>query len=291
MQFDESFAAVDQKALEDLSAEGGSTRFHDALSSLFNARDNYGMKALVLLSDGHDLQDADLQATASLARRKHCKIFALPIGSEGKVRDLSVRLFSSQNFIFKGDTIRLSAQIRARSCEYEKLEVKLLRRGELLERRQLVLDDSSEHSLVFELRENETGVSEYEVEVSKLEAEVDHNNNSSTVFINCNDEKMRVLLLEAEPHWDTTFLRRHLDKSERIELDAFTQYQPGKISTTSKNNAAKMPKSVTDFRAYDIIFLGRGIDKMLGEEPPMAAAWFSPVEMPSLPKTVKAYNR
>ncbi|MCH2206092.1 MAG: hypothetical protein MK132_09520 [Lentisphaerales bacterium] len=264
--FDDSSRPLSKENLETLEANGKDTRFHDALTELFNSQNNYSMKDLVLLTDGHDFQEEAITATGRQALARHCKIYALPIGHKGRVRDLHIQLSSSQNIIFKGNKVSLTAHIRALSCEYEKVNVSLRKNGIVIENRVIHLGDKADHTLNFECLEDKAGISDYEVNVTKLDAEVDHDNNHYVIFVNCIDRQMKALLLEGEPHWDSTFLRRFLNKNKMVNLDSFTQYREGKISSLTVKPETKMPRTLKEFMNYDLILLGKKIDTMLGEK-------------------------
>ncbi|NQZ56344.1 MAG: VWA domain-containing protein [Lentisphaeraceae bacterium] len=264
--FDTIAKPLSKENLVKLSAEGDSTKIHNSISDIFQQQNNYSMKALVLFTDGHDFEGEDLSKTARLAARQHCRLFAYPLGHEGKVRDLSVRISASQDYVFKGNKVAISVFIRARSCEYEKIEMQLFKNGQLLENRQILLDDGKDFNFIFENEETKAGVSDYEVKITKLDAEVDYVNNSSTVFVNCTEKQMKTLLIEGEPHWDTTFLRRYLHKNKMVQLDSFTQYRPGKVSSLTTKQGTALPESDEEFQSYDIVLLGRKIDSVLSEK-------------------------
>ena len=264
--FDESSHLLSKEQLEKLRADGSSTHIHDSLKSLFLRQSSYGMKALVLLTDGHDLQEANINETSRLALSHHCKIYAIPIGHAGRVRDIHANLSASQDFIFKGNKVALNAYIRSRSCEYEKLNVQLFKGPKLIAQKEIDLEDHSEHNVTFESLESEKGISKYTVKVTKLDAEVDYKNNQSTVFVNCMDKQIKTLILEGQPHWDSTFLRRFLQKNKMVQLDSFTRYKQGNVSSTTHKAGTAMPQNTKDFRKYDIVLLGREVDQLIDEE-------------------------
>ena len=261
--FAKSAQQIDKQQIEQLKANQNNTLFLDSLKSILSNQESYGMKALVLMTDGHNFQDSTAQAMASIAKSHHCRLFALPIGNEGKVRDLDVNLTASQDYVFKGDKIALSASVYARSCEQEDVELQLFRNGKLIKTEKFNLGVQSSHLFQFEEQEEQNGLSEYEVKVTKLSAEVDVKNNQSSTFVNCLDKKIRVLLLEGEPHWESSFLRRYLQKNQRFELDSFTQFREGSVSSVTHKKGTALPQSVRDFRHYDLVLVGRRIDDIL----------------------------
>ena len=141
MAFDQKAKSLSKEQLEQLEADGNTTRIHDSIKDLYSRQNSYGMKAVILLTDGHDLQEADPGQTSQIAVAHHSKIFAVPIGNKGRVRDIHVNVSASQDYIFKGNKVGLTAHIRARSCEFEKISVQLFRNRIMLDQKELNLGD------------------------------------------------------------------------------------------------------------------------------------------------------
>ena len=76
-------------------------------------------------------------------------------------------------------------------------------------------------------------------------------------------------MLEGSPYWDTTFLQRSLMRNDKIELDSVVQYAPKKARLIRKRpgeEELKVPTTAEEFNHYDVIILGRSVDKLLNRE-------------------------
>jgi hypothetical protein len=76
-----------------------------------------------------------------------------------------------------------------------------------------------------------------------------------------------VLFLEGSPYWDTTFLQRSLLRNDKMNVDSIVQYAEGKARVVRKKpgeTELKIPATAEEWRRYDVVVLGRSVDKLLG---------------------------
>lgn len=249
------------------SADGESTRIHSSIETILQSLGpGEGADALILLTDGHDFDMVSPARTAMMARGRHVPIYPVPFGTSGKVRDASVRITSFQPYSYVRQDTVIHASIRLIGCDFLPLTVQLLRRGELVQARELNADEHSELAVEFTVNEEVSGQYEYEVRLLPLPEETDVSNNSAITFLNVIDEKMRVLLLEGSPHWETTFLTRALLRNDKVDLHALVQHKPKagrSIRSEGIEETVTPPGTAEEFSAYDIILLGRRIERIL----------------------------
>jgi len=100
-----------------------------------------------------------------------------------------------------------------------------------------------------------------------LENEVDTANNSAITYLNVIDQQIRVLVLEGDPYWDTTFLQRSLMRNDKFDLDAMVRYSKDKVRAirkTPEGGELHLPQTLDQFAAYDVIILGRSMESLFG---------------------------
>jgi hypothetical protein len=93
-----------------------------------------------------------------------------------------------------------------------------------------------------------------------LEAEVDSANNSAITYLNVIDQQIRVLVLEGDPYWDTTFLQRSLMRNDKFDVDALIRYGKDRVRAVRKSPTSgelRAPTTLDQLSAYDVVFLGR----------------------------------
>ena len=265
-QFDEDGKMLAPRDVETVAPSGETTQFHKSISSIADAVDDADIEALIILSDGHDFEMENASRTAGIARRKRFPIFAIPFGTTGKVRDLAMRIDNYQPYAYVNQTTRIAARLRLIGCEYETFSVQLLRNGKLVATQQVSAGEEPEIPVAFTVKEPETGQFQYEVKVPPTGEETDSGNNNAFTYLNVIDEKIRVLILEGSPYWDTTFLQRSLYRNDKIELDAilaFAENRARRIRNDEIRGRLPDPVKPDDFNQYDAIFLGRSLNRLL----------------------------
>ena len=212
---------------------------------------------------------ANPSKTGFAARARGTPLYAVAIGRQGRVRDVSMRITSYQPYTYVKQKARITGALRLIGCELEKIEVELLRAGKVVETRTINAGDESEVAVNFDVTEPAVGQFEYELRARPLNGEADASNNVALTFLNVIDQQIQVLFLEGEPYWDTTFLQRSLMRNEKMNVDSITLYAAGKARSVRKKageKELKAPAKADDWRRYDVVVLGRSVDKLIGAE-------------------------
>ncbi|HEX5220436.1 MAG TPA: VWA domain-containing protein [Verrucomicrobiae bacterium] len=255
------------QSIQDVVPRGNSTRIHTSVNTLLNtAAAGEAIHAVILLTDGHDFELVNPVKTGAAARARQVPIYAVAMGKQGRVRDVSVRITSFQPYSYVKQKTRVAASLRLIGCEFETIQVQLLRHGQVAQTRRVNADELQEAPVEFEVIEPEVGQYEYEVRVLPLEGEVDNANNSAITYLNVIDQQIRVLVLEGDPYWDTTFLQRSLMRNDKFEVDSLVRYGPDRVRPIRKTATAgelRLPTTLEQFGAYDVIILGRAVDDLL----------------------------
>jgi hypothetical protein len=258
------------KSLFDLSPKGPTTRFHKSVGTMLASPSEAEQpSALVLLTDGHDFELVNPAKTGGGARTRQVPIYAVAFGRQGKVRDVSVRIASYQPYCYVKQKARIAVSLRVIGAEFDDLTVQLLRQGQPVQSRRVNAGEAQEVPAEFEVTEDEVGQYEYEVRVQPLEHEIDTANNSAITYLNVIDQQIRVLLVEGDPYWDTTFLQRSLLRNDKFNADVFFRYGNGRVRALRKEEPGaelKPPAALDDLARYDVVLLGRAVDAVLPAE-------------------------
>jgi hypothetical protein len=76
------------------------------------------------------------------------------------------------------------------------------------------------------------------------------------------DQQIRVMMLEGDPYWDTTFLQRSLMRNDKFDVDALICYGPNRVRSIRKTPGAgelHLPQTLDQLAAYDVVILGRSV--------------------------------
>ncbi|MBE0540910.1 MAG: hypothetical protein IH623_05955 [Verrucomicrobia bacterium] len=267
-EFNDDAQPVSQ-SIRDLKPNGRSTRLHKSVTTMLNSlTPGETANALILLTDGHDFELANPAKTGAAARSRQTPVYGVAFGAQGKVRDVAARIASFQPYSYVKQKSRVAVSLRLIGCEFETLAVQLLRQGKVVQNKRINADELHELPVEFEVTEAEVGQYEYEVRVLPLEEETDMANNSAITYLNVIDQQVRVLLLEGDPYWDTTFLQRSLMRNDKFDVDALISYSDKRVRAIRKTAATGellVPKTAEQFAAYDVIFLGRAVERLLDD--------------------------
>ena len=241
-----------------------------------------------LLSDGiHNAEShvAGVLQSAGRARARAVPVYTTTVGGEAKVRDLETQVRVPLELAFVDQPALITALVHQHGFPGAASQVKLLKDGETLESRRVVLRDNRPSEVTFETKPAAVGLYRYEVQVEPFADEVSAVNNIASMMVRVVDEPAKILLLEGKPYWDTKFLVRTLANDPAAELTAIVQTSPGRVlqrtltldrtpgaSTAPHQETWKTLASPADLLSdpqsldpYQIVVLGREADTFLND--------------------------
>ena len=269
--FDREARIITPEGVLSNAATGTETRFHTSLRKIFRSHGGPPPAGLIMLSDGHDFEAVPPGQTARLAQSRQCPIYAVPFGADGSARDVSIRVTNFHPYTFRRQKTRLSASIRTVGCAHETLSIDLRRENSTVQTKRIETGDQSFHDVEFMVSEDDPGQYEYTFRVNALPHELEAENNTAVNYLNVLDEKIRLLVIEGEPYWDTTFLRRSLARNDKLDVDALVRFTETRTRAIRSNPERKdtpltTPVTAEDFTAYKAIILGRNVEAILGDD-------------------------
>jgi len=280
----------------ELNAAGDATHLLEAISRTVDRTADSQRGAILVISDGRDTSqlDSDTAAFARLgehAAAQDVAIFAVPVGSTAQPPDRSLVAFPRSETVFAGESVEIVARISRTSTAPDTAAVTLSLDGRPLDRavvrfaegerfREVLFshtpaspeDDATPRTLA------------YRVEVAPAENEADRTDNERTVLVRQLGRRMRVVLFEGEPYWDTRFLIAALRTHPRVELTTVQAYAPRRIAVTHhppaatsedatpaarrtpRTDADSLPTDAEALSRFDAVVLGRGVERFFPPE-------------------------
>ncbi len=223
---------------------------------------------LVVLSDGRDSEDASIQPAAALAQSKQVPIFTMAVGTDVSAVDAALLAVPMQDTLLPGEPGAILVRVYQAGLEGRTAAVSLRTGGETREF-PVEIGNQSVVELQVPVIEKEPGHYEFEVSLDPLGGETELSNNSQTIFCEVVQRRIRVLILEGQPYWDTKFVAQSLRKDERVELTQITQVNFEKQETIVSrvaDGSPAVPQSPADWARYDVVVLGRGMEHVLSME-------------------------
>lgn len=270
--FDVETRSLSPGALEGAGAElaqGRATNYPDPLTDALLAlpRREGGGDALLVIGDGHDTERRPLAGVAELAGQRGATVHAVAVGTEENPPDLAVVAHPRQRYLMAEEEGAIRVELRQIGLAGRSATVRLTGPGGAEQRRRVELGEDPTAELELPIEHEEEGTYEYTVAAEPIAGESVTRNNEHTVFVRVTGKRIRVLMLEGEPYWDTKFLAQSLRRDQRVQLVQITQVSPEKrdrIATrVEEDREAEVPRSLEALTAYDVVILGRSVEHML----------------------------
>jgi hypothetical protein len=226
---------------------------------------------IVVLTDGRQTAPEPDPLTAGLrARALDAPVLAVPFGKTREVRDIAVRAARRLAIGFVGQPVRIRGEVTARWPGEVNVAVRLLDgSGRAVATNEVRVPATGHGTVAFAVTPDRPGYAACKLQVAPWEGETDVRNNESAFEINALDRKMRVLLVEGVPYWDSKFLGQHLRKQPNLEVTAVYRTAPERFFKTDpagipmSEAKAIFPGSAEELGACDIVVFGKGAEYFL----------------------------
>lgn len=232
-------------------------------TQLFDAVARAEGDLVVVVSDGHDTSGRGLPAVVSTGPT----VYAVPVGSARAAPDLSVQAWAQSDHLFAGQSTRLTAQLYQRGLAGRTANVQLFLEEQLVDEQSVQLSDTLTE-VDFEIQPDLPANQPSRHHAYSLRAtltddgEASQENNRQDVFVQVSRERVRVLVLEGQPHWETRNLARVLAASPRFEVRG--RYALGDQRRLGLNQGSNDAEGSAElFAGTDIVVLGRWVERLL----------------------------
>ena len=227
----------------------------DLATPLFRLAEREGherLAAVVLCSDGrHTTGPLPEDAARALAARG-VKLHALGVGAVKAPSDICVARLEGPISVFQEETIRLAAHVRGVGFRNRVVNLVLRRGQEVLEERKIKFVREEWRQEVFEVPANQSGANLFLASIEPLEAEALVSNNSAEALVDVAADKLRVLVIDEEPRWETRYIASLLRRERKMVLDErWLRYGKGFDESTPA-----LPKEPGKLDEYDMVVIG-----------------------------------
>lgn len=246
--------------IDQLKPDGKATRLFDALAQS-------DADVALILSDGHDTTAlGGIDATNGPGNIG--RIFAVPVGNPRSAPDLALQAWPASDRLLEGQATTIVVALTQRGFADRSAVIELLQNGEVIETRSIILSQT-----IGELRFDVTPplapqrtveAHHYRARVRLAEGQEAYTeNNAEDLFIQVSRGRVKVLLIEGEPYWDTRSLARLIGGHPRFDLTAVFAFG-GKRSLRRFGDAIEPGNEPTeDLQAFDIVVLGRHVERLV----------------------------
>ncbi len=272
--FDESTRSIRDEFLKRPASEVARAGFTDLTKAVTDAVTGIGDRpiggggvggsAVVVLSDGRDTLDRPMHPVGHLAADRSVPVYTVALGGPSLSRDVAVNAVPGEAYLFVDEPGGIAVRVMQSNAGRSRT-VLHVEQGDTEKQYPVEFEGSGTVTIDVPILHDHPGTYEYRVWVDPIPGEAEASNNSQPVFVDVTGKRLRVLLLEGRPYWDTKFLAHALRKDSRIELTQVTQIADGKreIIMSKEGAQTEVPKSLEDLAGFDVVILGKDIDKVL----------------------------
>ncbi|MCP4218068.1 MAG: hypothetical protein GY765_25720, partial [bacterium] len=226
---------------------------------------------ILLVSDGRSTNGDPFEGS-QLALARSVPVWTLCMGGKIEHRDVWIKTRSSELLAFGNDEVEISALVHRAGFPNHSVRVDLIEDGTVLDTKEVLPGTGNGTRVSFRITAPGKGEHRYVLRAVPLKGEADLLNNERPVFLRVVGEKVRVLLIEGRPHWDTKFLVQALKRHERVDLTAIYRIGPKRYSAVvsqqgkfRREESNLFPETEKELFAYDICIFGRNCDAFFTE--------------------------
>ena len=231
------------------------------------------LKGIVIISDGRDTVEKHNENFAILARAENIPVYGLSLGGKVADKDLSLKLNHTRFTLFKGQSQNIAVKLNNRNLGNLKTEVRIIDKdGKVLSSQNAEIKNNSTLPLVFSLKLLKTGYHELYIETSVVKGEKITENNRIAIFATVLDEKLKILMVEGRPFWDSKFLSQVMRNNKNINFTGIYRLSPTRffmISEEQKNEkdseSVIFPETLEELAQYNLVIFGKGAEFFLND--------------------------
>ncbi len=241
-------------------ARGADIRFEtaaaDAIRGLIEAEHPFPLAAVALVGDGQDWSAADAADVAQLAVRGQVPLCAIGVGGVDEPADLAVTSVRAAPFGVVGEPLTVRVGLKTAWPEAVPVQVELLQGSALVA--QASLTTAAAHTnLSLTFTPAEAGLFRLSARITALSGEaVPERNNQMDLAVQVREDRVRVLVLDEEPRWETRFFLNILQRLDYLDLNPVVVITSPDGVLGRGNGVGLFPDTPEALALYDVVVLG-----------------------------------
>ena len=180
---------------------------------------NRNVGAVLLASDGiYNKGSNPLYASGGLK----APVYTIALGDTVVKKDLIINRVAHNRLAYLGNDFPLEIWIDAKLCKGNRAQLTVLKDGQTLYSKSLVIDRSPFMQRVAVLIEaRHTGIQKYTIKLTELEDEVSYQNNVQHIYIDVLDDRQKILIVANSPHPDVAAIKNSIESNDNYEVEVF----------------------------------------------------------------------
>lgn len=232
------------------------------------------LAGIILVSDGKQVGAGRESDLAIECRSQESPIYAMPVGGTVTRKDVSITEARKQYVSFLGQKLKIGAVVKNEGLGDISTDVILLdASGVELARQKVEVVDGGNAQVQFEVIPARLGYHEYTMKVPDWPGDNNGNNNSAVTGVAVLKDKIRVLVAEGTPGWDSKFIVQLLRAQANMDVTSVYRLSTDRFFTVETDSAkdteakeAVFPDSAGQMALSDILVLGKGAEYFLNAD-------------------------
>ena len=249
------------RGVEDLTFQGGQSRLGRALDQARTQLAGVPLAGLVLVSDGADRGEAELNAALLGLRAGSVPVFTVGVGREEFERDVEVRRVATPRTILKGASLMVDLVVAQTGYRGRTVQLVVEDEGRVVSTQAVELPRNGTPAAVrVDFTASEPGTRRFRFRVAAQDGELVRENNQQEAIIQVRDGPDKILYLEGEPRFEVKFMRRAVEADPGLQLVVLQRTAEDKFLRLSVDSAAELasgfPRTREELFAYRGLIIG-----------------------------------
>ena len=248
--------ALKELAPGTLPAVPGRTDLVRRMEQLLQEESKFPLSAVVAVTDGRDWGGKAPEELIRTAAARQVPVFAAGVGSLREPFDLAAFRVIAPPFAVKGLPTRVTLPFKCALAAPTEVAVEVRRGAEVLAQ-QPVRAAGSEATASIEFTPSVTGFARYSVRLNSVPGEAfPERNNSADFALDVRNDRIRVLLADWKPRWETRFVLNTLQRLDYVELNPIIGLVQPDDHMRRGSQRGTWPENLDALLIYDLIVIG-----------------------------------
>lgn len=264
-----------EKDLTALKPEGTATNISKSGSGLLKEFSGNGKKlgGIVILSDGRETSGIAKKHFPIMARSRNIPLYGICAGGRVLEKNITLKPMRTHYTVFKGETQKITCSLTNKNMGAVKTVVEILNTaGKKLKTREVELMNDKSATVDFNLKIEKPGIYNLILRTPRILGEKSYSDNKTPLTLNVIDEKLKILMVEGRPFWDSKFLSQLFRRNASIDFTDVYRLTSKRFFMTEENSESHeserviFPDSIEEIAKYNIIIFGKGAEFFMDEK-------------------------
>lgn len=249
------------ESVGDLSFAGGKTRIGRALDQAQSELAGVPLAGLVLVSDGADHAEADLNAALLRLRASSVPVYTVGTGRESFARDIEIRRVSMPRAVLRGTSMMVDLTIAQTGFAGRRIPLIVEDEGRVVNAQEVDLPlDGTAATVRVHFTADEPGWRRFRFRVPLQEGELIAENNARETLVEVREGAQKVLYFEGEPRFEVKFIRRAVADDPELQLVVLQRTAENKFLRLDVDDGEELadgfPATREELFAYRALVIG-----------------------------------